>query len=775
MRIRTRISLAFGMLLAVALVLLAVVLTLISEQQAVQALQYQTEQRFIALRDAKKEQVEEYFLTIERQVQTLALSTMSRAAAAALRYGAEHFIVESAEFDPSTAKQKLTHYYQHAFAKEYASLNPDRQLDVNTLLDGLNETSLALQAALIADNPNPLGQKDKLADIGGNTTYSGVHNLYHPAYHAYQQQFGYYDIFIVDAQTGFVLYTVFKELDFATSLLTGRYADSGLGRAFKGALNLPAGQSFLTDFSPYLPSYESSAAFIASPIVENGKTEAVLIFQLPTERLNHMMTWGAQWQQRGLGDSGETYLVGDNYTLRSESRFLIADKNAYLNALKNAGVNEKIRNEISAKNIALGLQPVKTIAAQKALTGKSGFELIKDYRGIEVFSAYTPLHIAGLNWALLSEMDADEVLQKSHALVKTLTLAALIVTLILLLSGLGVARVLGGLLAKPLQGAQSTVEDIANQLDLTKRVPMGQAGDEVSALAMGVNRMLDAFSVVVGQVEKTEQILNTSLTDLNQQVLTVAGSSEQQHEMTESLSSAIEQLSATANVLLHNVQDNQNTGQATREQADAGLHAVQKNEQIAHTLNSVLGNTSEHVQTVAAHAQNIVSVLDVIRGIADQTNLLALNAAIEAARAGEQGRGFAVVADEVRTLAKRTQDSTQEINQIIESLRHGSDASVSAMLEAQDIVQQTLLAAQNTAQAFHCINQQLHHIGEKNQQVAVAAEQQSQVTQTMAQSVSRISELATRNKHLMQTVTHSNQQVTQVSEQLKRSVQRFSG
>ena len=775
MRIRTRISLAFGVLLAAALVLLAVVLTLISEQQAVQALQFQTEQRFVALRDAKKEQVEEYFLTLERQVQTLAASTMSRAAAAALRYGATHFIAENEGFDPAAAKQKLAGYYQHEFAAEYARLNPDRPFDSQGLLNTLNETGLALQASLIADNPNAVGQKDKLVDMGGNSTYSGVHNLYHPAYREYQQKFGYYDIFIVDAQTGFVLYTVFKELDFATSLLTGPYADSGLGRAFKAARQLPAGESYLTDFSPYLPSYDNAAAFIASPIVEGGTTEAVLIFQLPTDRLNRMLTWDQDWQARGLGASGETYLVGENNTLRSESRFLIEDKNAYLKALQTAGVDNKIRNEIAAKNIALGLQPVKTQAAQKALAGQSGFERIHDYRGVDVFSAYTPVNIAGLHWALLSEMDAAEVLQTSQSLVKTLSSAALLITLVLLLSGLWFARLIAGFLAKPLQGTQHTVESIAAELNLNTRVPLGSDGDEVSALAAGVNKMLDAFSDVVQQVEKTEQTLDISITDLDQQVQAVAGSSEQQHAMTDSLSSAIEQLSATAEVLLNNAQDNQNTGLATREQAQAGLQAVQENEHITHALTNVLSNTAGHVQTVAGHAQDIVSVLDVIRGIAEQTNLLALNAAIEAARAGDQGRGFAVVADEVRTLAKRTQDSTQEINLIIENLRQGSDASVSAMLEAQSIVQQTLQAAQNTAEAFTHINTQLNQIGEKNQQVAVAAEQQSQVTRDMAQSVSRISELAKRNKQLIQTVTKSNQQVTQMSRQLKNSMRRFSG
>lgn len=200
---------------------------------------------------------------------------------------------------------------------------------------------------------------------------------------------------------------------------------------------------------------------------------------------------------------------------------------------------------------------------------------------------------------------------------------------------------------------------------------------------------------------------------------------------------------------------------------------MQDNEQSTQELAQVLQTTAAHVSEVANQSHEIFTFLDVIGGIAEQTNLLALNAAIEAARAGEQGRGFAVVADEVRTLAKRTQDSTKEIQNIISNLRQGSDSSVAAMNQAHTILEKTVSAAALAGSNFLEINRQLNEITQKNEQLASAAHEQAQVTQDMTTNVGHISHLAEQNGELMTRVQESKEQVSIASDDLARSVRRF--
>ena len=188
----------------------------------------------------------------------------------------------------------------------------------------------------------------------------------------------------------------------------------------KASNNGTAGSLAFDDFKSYVPSYQDPAAFIASPIIQDNKQLGVIIFQMPIDRINSVMTQNQKWQDAGLGLSGETYLVGADKKMRSISRFLVEDKAGYIEAIHNSGMSSDLVNTIEAKGTSISLQPITSPGSQSALAGETGFSSFPDYRNVEVYSAYTPIKIAGENWAILAEIDQDEALQAANILSRDL-------------------------------------------------------------------------------------------------------------------------------------------------------------------------------------------------------------------------------------------------------------------------------------------------------------------------------------------------------------------
>jgi len=215
--------------------------------------------------------------------------------------------------------------------------------------------------------------------------YSRLHEEIHPVVRTYLEKFGYYDIFLIDPDNGKIVYSVFKELDYATSLLDGAWADTNFAEAFKKGRTLDKGEVALMDFAQYMPSYDAPASFIASPIFDGDTRLGVLIFQMPLDRITGVMS-----ERAGLGKTGETYLVGPDLLMRSDS---------YLDP-KNHSVTASFRRPETGK--------VETEAAKRAIAGQTGAEIIIDYNGNPVLSAYTPVKVGELTWALLAEIDVAE-------------------------------------------------------------------------------------------------------------------------------------------------------------------------------------------------------------------------------------------------------------------------------------------------------------------------------------------------------------------------------
>jgi methyl-accepting chemotaxis protein len=349
--------------------------------------------KLTAVREIKRQAIQRYFQTIRDQIVTFSEDETVVRAMRECRDSFGAFRSEN-QLEPANIEQmrtKLATYYTDEFSKEYRGINAGRDPQAMRFLQRLDDDSIALQYHYIRANTHPLGSKHELDTPGDASTYSKVHARVHPIIRSYLEKFGYYDIFLVDLESGDIVYSVFKELDYSTSLIDGPYSQSNFGECFRRA-KASAGKDsvVLVDYAQYTPSYEAPASFVASPVYDGEEMIGVAMFQMPIARLNEIMT-----ERAGLGQTGQTYLVGPDHLMRSDSPLEDAEKGKVYRS-----VDASFRHPETGK--------VETEPVKRALAGRTGTDVVLDYKNSRVLSTYCPVELGDFEWALVAEIDINE-------------------------------------------------------------------------------------------------------------------------------------------------------------------------------------------------------------------------------------------------------------------------------------------------------------------------------------------------------------------------------
>ena len=576
-------------------------------------------------------------------------------------------------------------------------------------------------------------------------------------YKKYVELYGYYDLFLINPD-GYAFYTVGKEADYQTNFVNGKYASSNLGALVR---KVSQAKAFgLADFAPYAPSNGEPAAFIAQPIIHGENVELIVALQLSLEAINAIMK-----QREGLGQTGETYLVGSDKLMRSDS---------FLDP-QNHTVKASFANPEKGK--------VDTEATKSALGGKAGAGIIIDYNGNPVLSSYTPIDLGGTKWALLAEIDESEAFAKVNEMQTFMLIFAVAGVALIALAGFLVARSI----SKPVVGMTGTMNELASgKLDI--HVPSQGRGDEIGLMAKAVqvfkenairvkemeaeqeaqkrraeeerraamNQLADSFEKSVGGVIDTvtsavaelqassEQMASTA-SETSAQATTVASASEQASANVETVATAAEELSSSIGEI----------GRQVAQASSVAGGAVQQ-----------AGDTNAKIQGLAAAASKIGEVVDLITDIAEQTNLLALNATIEAARAGDAGKGFAVVASEVKNLANQTAKATEEIAAQITGVQTSTKDAVAAIEAITKTIQEVDAIASTIASA-------VEEQSAATQEIARNVEQASAGTQEVSSNIVAVNEAANATGAAATQIRNSATELSQQSEVLRGEVHKF--
>ena len=445
-----------------------------------QALNNSIFNQLISLRESKAYQIENYFKDLRSEVQTI--STMPSVVSAMKEFKEAYEEIEQQTIQPEW-NEKLKAYYEEEFLPRLAQNVRGTPLLFSYIPKNL--ASRYLQYYYIANNSNPVGQKEFLNNAPDNSKYSQIHQQIQPIFRNLIDKFNYYDLFLIDIETGNIVYSVEKETDFATNLDRGPYARSSLGEVLQGVREgRDLGFVTVSDFEPYRASYAIPAAFIAAPIFDNSELIGVLALQISIDQINRVMTGNENWQRDGLGESGETYLIGDDLRMRSASRFLIEDAEGYFKAIENRVSPEDI-DLIKKLNTSIFYQNINTEVAQKALTGESGVSISEDYRGVTTLNAYSPLEITGLDWAIIAQIDRSE----AFAPIAKFEGQVLFSTIIIVLIVTGIAAFFSHQFVRPIRKLMAGFKKVgAGQTD-TKVIV--KAKDEFRTMAHSFNEMVD--------------------------------------------------------------------------------------------------------------------------------------------------------------------------------------------------------------------------------------------------------------------------------------------
>jgi class 3 adenylate cyclase len=350
---------------------------------------------------------------------------------------------------------------------------------------------------------------DELEDAGDGSEYSAVHRKYSKRFHRLTEVFGYRDIFLVDIDSGNVLFSVAKEADMGSNLKTGVYSDTALAKTFDEIRKSRDPYFvYISDIEHYKASFGEPAFFIGSTVFDGDQFIGALIYQLNPEAIDRVMTDNKKWGQQGLGKTGESFLVGQDFKFRSSPRAFLENPKEYFQNLRAKGVSQEKIDWIKRTNSPVLIQEVRTEGAKRALAGQTGEAEEFDYRGKRVLKSYQPIRIGKHEWGLVAKIDKDEALQGVRRLRDAMLLLGAILIPLLTLMSLALAR--------------SFIQPIQRLMGATKQIIAGDSAVQVKVdSADEFGELSSSFNSMAATLQQREESIRSQLQENDRLLLNI--------------------------------------------------------------------------------------------------------------------------------------------------------------------------------------------------------------------------------------------------------------
>ncbi len=559
-------------------------------------------------------------------------------------------------------------------------------------------------------------------------------------------EYGYEDIMLISSNNGQVMYTAAKSKDFGANLKNGELKSSALAEVWKTTIKNK--RATYVDMKPYAPSNNEPMLFLGIPLTIDDEINSVLVLKIAGSSINKVM------QTRvGYGTTQEDYLVGKDYLMRSDS---------YLDS-KNHTIISSFSNSVAGS--------INTIPVNNAFKNQTETGIFTEYNGKEILSAYSTIKVGeDLTWAILSVINEDEVLITPNEIRNFIVIEMVLIFIIIVFISIWV---LNNNLIQPLNNFKKTLLEIGQTKDLTKSLEC-DAPLEIEDMARSFNSLLTSLQGLINtakesSVHNTEvaHMLSTNANEVGKNVelsvKIIEEASDESNKINDEIVHAIleaqknKQEIIKANETLNIARDEiVNLAKKVQQTSEAEIELARKMDHLSN------------------EASNVKSVLEVIGDIADQTNLLALNAAIEAARAGEHGRGFAVVADEVRKLAERTQKSLSEINATITVIVQSIEEASENMNKNSKQIENLSKIALDVEDKINATVTIVNHGTKVSDKTVRDFENTGNAIQKIARTITQIDKISLDNAKSVENIVVTSENLSKVTQELNSQLETFN-